>query len=132
MKRAIIDTNVLIYAYFEDSREHEKAKRVLSSLETWMIPFISIVELFWFSRGIGLGAKESRDLLLRYLLDKRTKILYSSLENIVDSLVIEDPLDWEDELILLIAEEQGVPIATFDERLKRKAGKRGIPLVSDE
>ncbi len=124
---------MLIYAYFEDFKEeHEKAKRILNSLETWMIPFISLVELFWFSRGIGLGTKESRDLLLRYLVDKRTHILHSSLEDVIDSLTIEDPLDWEDELILLMADEQGVPIATFDGKMREKARKRGIQLIFDE
>ncbi len=120
---------MLIYAYFEDSKEHEKAKKILSSLETWMIPFISIVELFWFSRGIGLGARKSRDLLLKYLLNRRTEILHNSLEDIVDSIAVEDPLDWEDELILLMADKQGVPIATFDEKLRKKAKERGISLI---
>ncbi len=120
---------MLIYAYFEDTDEHERAKRILGSLETWMIPFISLIEIFWFSRGIGLGIKGSRDLLLRYLLDERTHIVYNSVDDVIDSLVVEDPLDWEDELILLIAEEQGVPIATFDTKLRAKAEKRNIPLI---
>ncbi len=122
---------MLIYAYFEDTDEHERAKRILGSLETWMIPFISIIELFWFSRGIDLGIKGSRDLLLRYLLDGRTRIIYNSVDDVLDSLMIEDPLDWEDELILLIAEEQGVPIATFDTKLRAKAKERNIPLIPD-
>ncbi len=128
-RAAVLDTNVLIYAYFEDAKEHERAKKTLNSLESWVIPFIVMVELFWFARGIGLGIKESRNLLMRYLIDNRVHLSPHSEEDLADSLVIEDPLDWEDELILLVAEKEGIPIATFDNKLRKKASERGIAII---
>jgi len=120
---------VLIYAYFEDTKEHERAKKILNSLESWVIPFIVMVELFWFARGIGLGIKESRNLLMRYLMDDRVHLLPHPEEDLADSLVIENPLDWEDELILLVAEREGIPIATFDNKLRKKASERGVAII---
>ncbi len=127
--RAVVDTNVLIHAYFSDAERHDEARKLLISLDKWIIPFVVVVELFWFSRGAGLDAKRTRDLILTYLADKRAELAYNELDEIFDSLVCEDPLDWEDELILSIAEREGVPLATFDGKMRDKAGGRGILVI---
>jgi len=42
--KALIDTNVLVYDTFEDSIYHAEAKKLLDSLDRWIIPSIVIHE----------------------------------------------------------------------------------------
>ncbi len=129
VQRAVIDTNVFIFAFFRDQENHTKAVNLLSELGTWIIPHIVVVELFWFSRGAGLGVKDARDLILTFMLDDKAEVVAHPIEDIIDSLLIEDPLRWEDELILLLAEREGVPVATFDDDLRRRSISRGVPVI---
>ncbi len=124
-----MDTNVLIYAYFSDEEKHDEARKLLFSLDKWIIPLIVVVELFWFSRGAGLDSKRTRDLILTYLADKRAELAHNELDEILDSLSFDDPLDWEDELILSIAEREGIPLATFDSNMRGKAEERGVQVI---
>lgn len=128
-KRAVLDTNVLVHAYFTDAREHEVAMKILKSLDVWLIPFIAVVELFWFGRGAGLDVKGLRNLIFTYLLDKKAKLLQNDIDDLLDSLTCQDPLEWEDELILTVAEREGVPLATFDSGMREKARERGISTI---
>ncbi len=127
--RAVLDTNVLIYAYFSDAEKHEDARKLLASLDGWVIPFIVLVELFWFGRGAGLDTKGTRDLILTYVMDRRAELAHNDLDELLDSLSCEDPLDWEDELILSIADREGIPLATFDAEMRDKAEIRGIQVI---
>ncbi len=129
VQRAVIDTNVFIFAFFRDQENHTKAANLLSELGTWIIPHIVVVELFWFSRGAGLRVKDARDLILTFVLDDKAEVVAHPIEDIIDSLLIEDPLRWEDELILLMAEREGVPVATFDDDLRRRSISRGVPVI---
>ncbi len=130
MRRAIVDTNVLIFAHFKDTKYHEEAKRILSSLDEWIIPFIVLVELFWFTRGAGLDEKSRKNLMLSLLMNRRVRISNSELEDLLESVILEDPLEFEDELILQQAEREGLPIVTFDSSLAERAKKRGIRVVA--
>jgi len=38
--KAIIDTNVIIYDYIEDSEHHKEAEAILDSLDKWVTPVI--------------------------------------------------------------------------------------------
>jgi len=130
LRRAIVDTNVLIFAHFKDTKYHEEAKRILSSLDEWIIPFIVLVELFWFTRGAGLDEKSRKNLMLSLLMNRRVRISNSELEDLLESVILEDPLEFEDELILQQAEREGLPIVTFDSSLAERAKKRGIRVVA--
>ena len=48
--KALIDTNVLVYDTFEDSIYHAEAKKLLDSLDRWIIPSIVIHEYVWVMR----------------------------------------------------------------------------------
>jgi predicted nucleic acid-binding protein len=130
LRRAIIDTNVLIFAHFKDTKYHEEARRILSSLEEWVIPFIVFVELFWFTRGAGLDEKSRKNLLLSLLMNRRVKVSNNEPEDLMESAMLEDPLEFEDELILQQAEREGLPIVTFDNSLAERAKKRGISVIT--
>ena len=58
VKKAVIDTNVLIYDLFEDSMYHKEASSILDMLEAWIIPTIVIHEFIWFIKGLGLEIKK--------------------------------------------------------------------------
>ena len=73
MERAVIDTNVLIYDYVEDSEHHRRAEEILDSLDRWVIPVIVIHEFVWFLKGIGLN-QGLRDVL-DYLRHEKAEIM---------------------------------------------------------
>lgn len=129
IRRAVIDTNVIIYAYFEDSKYHKEARKILRSLKEWIVPFIVIVELFWFSRGANLNEKSRKGLLMSLLSNPRVKISHNQLEELMESVMVEDPLEFEDELILQQAERERVPIVTFDRYLAERARSRGLEVI---
>ncbi len=54
MARAVIDTNVIIYDYVEDSELHGRAEEILDSLDKWVIPAVVFYEFVWFLKGMGL------------------------------------------------------------------------------
>ena len=51
---AVIDTNVLIYEFIEDSEYHNDVKEVLNMLDNIIIPEIVINEFIYVSSKIGV------------------------------------------------------------------------------
>ena len=133
-EKVIIDTNVLIYDTYEDSINHEEASSLLNGLETWVIPLIVLYEYIWFLKGMGESTRTAEVKLEDYVLSEKAKILRegaSHLRKALHSLTDEGiPLSkFNDEVILVIAKEEGLALATFDSRMKRRARKRGIRIV---
>ncbi len=131
MKRAVIDTNVLIYAYFKDQAMHQEARSLLNRLSEWLIPTIVIHELIWFCRGAGLSRREAVSLIAGFTTSKKSKIVEVTPELLVESL-LSGLENWEDNLLLLISEEMRVPLATFDAELRSEALRRGIDVLPRE
>ena len=128
MKKAVIDTNVLIYAHFRDQALHQEAESLLNKLNEWLIPTLVIHELVWFCRGAGLSEKEAISLIASLITSRKFRIIEIKPELLVESL-LSGLEDWEDNLILLISEEMRVPLATFDAELRREALRRGIDVL---
>ena len=133
MRSAVVDTNVLVYDAFTDQPLHGRARSLLDSLESWVIPTIVLVELAWFARGAGLPDREARRLVLGYALSDRAEVVEVTADDLVDALAsAPSMMDLEDELILCVAERLQLPLATFDSRLRERARERGIPLLPGE
>ncbi len=130
MKSAVVDTNVLVYDAFTDQSLHGRARSLLDSLDSWVIPTIVLIELAWFARGAGLGEREARRLVLGYALSDRAEVVEITADDLVDALAsAPSMMDLEDELILCVAERLQLPLATFDSRLRRRAHGRGVSLI---
>ena len=82
MERAIIDTNVIIYDYVEDSQYHKRAEEILDSLNKWVIPTIVIHELVWFLKDM----EDRINDVLAYVRNEKAEVVCDSVNNIVDSL----------------------------------------------
>ena len=127
---AVVDTNLLIYYFFEDQERRGEAIRVLEGLEIWVVPAVVLMELAWFCRGIGLGWRETRDLMVSVLMREEVKVEPLTEEDFLEALsTCGDPLEFEDELILAVAERLGLPVATLDSELRERASSRGVPVL---
>ncbi|BAB65852.1 PIN domain-containing protein [Sulfurisphaera tokodaii] len=133
MEKAIIDTNVIIYDYVEDSEYHKKAEELLDSLNKWIIPAIVIHELVWFLKDMKLEDKIND--VFAYVRNEKAEVICDSVNNIVDSLEIlireKLPLaDYKDMIILSHAIREKLPLVTFDKKLSKIAKKYGVSVVS--
>ena len=126
-RRAVIDTNILVFDTFEDAEHHAEASTLLDSLKEWIIPSLVVHEYVWALRGLGLGFEEAREKVLEYLLDSKTTLVQVELEDILYSLRESTNFqDYNDLIILSTAQRTSKILATYDQELKRKASNMGI------
>lgn len=124
---AVVDTNVLIFDSFEDSKLHTEAKKLLDSLERWILPSIVFLEYVWFMKGEKLDLSFSKEKVIEYLTHAKTKPIPIQVDDILFSTQkIEEYRDYNDFLILSTAKRMGHPLLTFDETLKRHAKRHGV------
>jgi predicted nucleic acid-binding protein len=131
--KAIIDTNVIIYDYIEDSEHHKEAEAILDSLDKWVIPVIVIHELAWFLKGMKLEGKLND--IMAYIQHKKTEITCDCGSNVNRAIEIigkeKLPLsNHKDMMILSHAILENHPIATFDKKLSKIAKKYGVAVIS--
>ena len=132
--KALIDTNVLIYDTFEDSIFHRDARKLLDSLNIWYLPLIVLYEYVWFMKGLGVSAKDVYDKVLEYIESERTrvvaetgKIVLSALTSILDENISLSRFN--DKILVQIALEGKIPIASYDRKLRSQARKHGLTIL---
>jgi predicted nucleic acid-binding protein len=133
MNKAIIDTNVIIYDYIEDSLHHKEAKEILDSLDRWVIPTIVVHELIWFLKGLNLESK--LDDIIAYIKNEKAKIVCDCDNNVLKALEIlkKEKLtlsNYKDLVILSHSILENYPLATFDKKLSKIAQKYGVTIIS--
>ncbi len=136
IEKAVIDTNVIIYDVFEDSLYHKEASSILNLLEIWIIPTIVIHEFIWFLKGLGLGIKESYEIILQYINNEKSIIKPISSYHIreaLNTILVENTSlsKYNDKLILTTAIEEKTPIATFDKKLRSQAKRLGVRVIPE-
>ena len=134
ISKAVIDTNVLIYDLFEDSVYHDEASELLDTLSLWVIPSIVIHELVWFLKGLNIDRQLAINALSQYVKHHKTRIVSIKGDDITSALDIikQEGISlsrYNDKLILAITFRLRIPLASFDERLRREAMKRGITII---
>ncbi len=134
ISKAVIDTNVLIYDLFEDSVYHDEASELLDTLSLWVIPSIVIHELVWFLKGLNIDRQLAINALSQYVKHHKTRIVSIKEDDITNALDIikQEGISlsrYNDKLILAITFRLRIPLASFDERLRREAMKRGITII---
>ncbi len=132
--RAVVDTNVLIYDTYEDSLHHVLASQLLDELDEWVIPLIVLYEYVWFLKGMGEGAEVTLEKLEDYTLSDKSHV-YREDDSVLRraiSTLMRDRLTlgkFNDEVILRIALEEDLPLATFDRRLRLRAKRTGVKVL---
>lgn len=127
---AVVDTNVLIFDTFEDSEYHTEAKKLLDSLERWILPSIVFHEYVWFMKAEKLDLRFSQEKVTEYLTHAKTSPVPTQVDDILFSIQrIEEYRDYNDFLILSAAKRMGHTLLTFDEALKRHANRHGVRTI---
>ncbi|WP_456478395.1 PIN domain-containing protein [Geoglobus ahangari] len=132
--KAVIDTNVLIYDTFEDSVYHLQARNLLDELRQWYIPAIVIHEYVWALKSLGVSSKDVLYKVEEILNHYKSQLIEDTEYDILRALsnVVEKNLSlsrYNDEVILSAAIRKRASIATFDERLRRRALSAGLDVL---
>ncbi|NPA48069.1 MAG: PIN domain-containing protein [Thermococci archaeon] len=133
---AVIDTNVLIYDTFEDTRFHRAARELLESLDGWYVPSTVLREYIWFFKSRGYSLSQARTMITEYMKDPRFRGLEDNPRVILRTIDILEsnglPLaKFNDVVVLYYASRYDVPLATFDERFRELAVKLGIDVLPE-
>ncbi|MDK2372659.1 MAG: PIN domain-containing protein [Candidatus Korarchaeota archaeon] len=130
----MIDTNVLIYDTYEDSMHHGDASQLLDRLEEWVIPLIVIYEYIWFLKGMGVDPSTALDKLEDYISSEKSRtykegelLIRKALGSLAEERISLNRFN--DEVIIRIAREEGISLATFDKRMRSRARKLGVDVV---
>jgi len=127
--RVVVDTNVLVYATFEDSEYYEEAYDVLQKHDI-VVPYVVLFEYLW------VLAKLTHDpifleLKLRELAE--FEVTCEDLETLQRGVAMMRqngaPLEMlNDYIVLSIALREGA-LATYDRKLRKLASKNKIAVV---
>lgn len=134
MRQAIIDTNVYVHAIVEDSPLNIKAKEALDMVETWLTPIIVVYELVWVFRKLKLTTDDIQNIISTLLENPKVKIIADDGSYVKRALILlkDEKLDatmFNDKIILSIARHTNLPLATFDNELKKEAKRNKITLI---
>ncbi|QGA69113.1 PIN domain-containing protein [Sulfolobus sp. E11-6] len=132
MEKAVIDTNIIIYDYIEDSEYHKRAEELLDSLDKWIIPVTVVHELVWFLKGMKL--EDKIDDLLAYIRNEKAEVVCDYADNVRSAIEIvkEEKLplaDYKDIVILSHAIRERLPLITFDRKLSKIAERYGVTII---
>lgn len=135
--RLLPDTNVLVYDTIEDGEYHEEATRIIDEARELIIPSIVIHEYIWAMFKIAQVSPGFLMIKLReYLGDPRTAYVLEPEEVLISALEMlkadeESPREVNDYIILAMALHNNLKLATFDEKLRRRALERGLGVVPE-
>lgn len=133
--KALIDTNVLVYDTFEDSIYHAEAKKLLDSLDEWIIPSIVVHEYVWVMRALKIEVGEVAYKVKEYLQHYKAGLVNETSQDIgrALSLIEKEGLNlsqYNDKIILSLALKVG-SLATFDRKLRKQASTRRIQILPE-
>jgi len=128
-QRVVVDTNVLVYATFEDMEHHEEAYDILLKYNV-VIPYIVLYEF------LGVLARLTKNIsIIMIKLSELTEfeIIHEDLDVVRSGIVMmrddNAPIDMmNDYIILSVAMLEG-SLATYDRRLRNLASKRGVVVM---
>jgi Predicted nucleic acid-binding protein, contains PIN domain len=129
--KLLIDTNVLVYDTIEDSEHHDDASKIIDVAEEIFIPLIVVHEYIWVMLKLSVDPEIISSKIHEYLEDVRAKYLHESINVLVEALKMlkedrSNRKEINDYIILSLALNNKLAIATFDKKLKEIASKRGI------
>ncbi len=133
MTTIVIDTNVLIFDTFEDSELHEAATRGLDSAEKWCIPGMAFHEFLWFFKGRDLKLTDAKAKVEEYLTNEKSVFAPCTPDDIEFAVGrMKTYHDYNDLVILSVAERTKLPLFSYDEDLRKKAVRYGVALFEKQ
>jgi predicted nucleic acid-binding protein len=128
-QRVVVDTNVLVYATFEDMEHHEEAYDILLKYNV-VIPYIVLYEF------LGVLARLTKNIsviMIKLSELMEFEIIHEDLDVVRSGIVMmrddNAPIDMmNDYVILSVAMLEG-SLATYDRRLRNLASKRGVVVM---
>lgn len=126
----VLDANVLI-AHFNDSdHHHSRAQSLLEANndEPWGVSSLTLAEVLVYPARAGRLAEAEAVLVA---LDVQEVPLGSAASGRLAEMRAEVGLKMPDCCVLLAAQNNEAPLATFDAGLLAAAGKLGVGLVPD-
>ena len=130
---AVIDTNVLIYEFIEDSEYHNDVKEVLNMLDNIIIPEIVINEFIYVSSKIGVSFNIIKNKILEIYNSYQSEIIEIKNDYIIDIINnfsnIYEFKNFNDVIISFISKAKDIPLFTFDNNLKKYCTKNKIKLL---
>lgn len=130
--RLLPDTNVLVYDTIEDSEHHSEAAEVIDAAEELVIPSIVIHEYVWVMLRVVRAPADFLALKVReYLEEPRATYVAEPADVIASALRMleadgEDVKEVNDYIILATALRFEAALATFDNKLRRRAVGAGL------
>ena len=133
MTAVVVDTNVLIFDTFEDSELHEAATRGLDSAEKWYIPGMAFHEFLWFFKGRDLKLADAKAKVEEYLTNEKSLFAPCTPDDIEFAVGrMKTYHEYNDLVILSVAERMKLPLFSYDENLKKKAARYGVALFEEQ
>lgn len=134
MSEAVVDTNVLVHAVVEDSPKHGEARLLLARLKRWILPTIVLYELVWVLRKLGVSPEEAQRILEGILSNPRVEVVTDDggyARKALRALLGEGRslAHFNDKVVATVAMSKGIPLATYDEELRREASRWGLPTL---
>ena len=129
---AVVGTNVLLYSINRSSEKYGEARKLVNSLDRIFLPTIVMYELVWNLAIAGISPQEAEKTVSKILLNERVTLVDDrqyllSAFNLFGNLGLKH---YNDSAILAIAKDVGT-LATYDKKLRNRAGKLGIKLLPE-
>ncbi|HVC26521.1 MAG TPA: PIN domain-containing protein [Nitrososphaerales archaeon] len=129
LSAVVTDTDVLVFDTSEDSEFHAQAASGLDSIGKWCIPGMAFHEFLWFFKGTDLPLSQARTKAEEYLTNEKSLFAPCTPEDVrFATRLMKGYHDYNDPVILSVAERMGLPPLSFDEALKKMAAKNSVGL----
>ncbi len=135
MKKLLVDTNVLIYESFEDSEHHKEATNIIYGSGEIIIPNLVMHEYVWIlTRLFKVEYNNIARKLEQLSNEQNISFLCEEPTDIAGALrmAYEDKIpqhDINDYIILALAMRTKSQLATYDNRLRSAAIRRGVGII---
>jgi len=106
----------------------------LGALEQWLIPSIVLYELVWVLKKLGLDPPRIREVVEAVLDNPKTAVVADGgahAKEAIRALESEglSPAHFNDKVVLAVAAELELPLATYDRELRREARGQGVAVL---
>ncbi|AAY81326.1 PIN domain-containing protein [Sulfolobus acidocaldarius] len=125
-KLAIVDTNVLIFDFIEDSQYHDVSRKLLNSLDRMLILPNILVEFILVSRRLKIRDEDIRSKVDEIL---KNSILVGVKKEDIKEAISLSLKEINDAIIVSVAKRLNLPIISLDRDVKELGKIAGVIVV---